>query len=277
MTIDEKYVALKEYILSLESVAVAFSGGVDSTLLLKTAKDVLGDNVIAVTAKSCSFPERERREAEEFCRDNDIRQIVCESEELEIEGFRKNPVNRCYLCKRELFEKIKAIVAQNGMKNVAEGSNMDDLGDYRPGLQAVEELDVKSPLRHAQLYKEEIRELSERLGLKTFAKQSFACLASRFPYGEEISEDKLRMVDRAEQLLLDMGFHQLRVRIHKTAARIELEEADFPKIMEKPNREKIVTELKKYGFTYVSLDLQGYRTGSMNETLKEGQVWKGLR
>jgi uncharacterized protein len=263
----EKYENLKRELKSYGSVAVAFSSGVDSTFLLKTAYDVLGDRVIAVTASSCSFPKRELKEAELFCRENGIKHIIVESEELNIEGFRNNPKNRCYLCKHELFEKILKIAEENNISAVAEGSNMDDNGDYRPGLVAVKELGIKSPLRAAGLYKDEIRALSRELGLNTWNKQSFACLSSRFVYGETISEEKLNMVDRAEQLLLDMDFHQVRVRIHGNMARIELEPAQFPKIMEKDIREKVYRELKSYGFTYVTLDLQGYRTGSMNETL----------
>lgn len=267
MMLNEKYEKLKEYLLSLESAAVAFSSGVDSTFLLKAAHDVLGDKVIAVTAQSCSFPKRELKEAEVFCANEGIKHILCKSEELEIDGFRHNPVNRCYLCKKELFQKIQVIAKENNIKNIVEGSNTDDNGDYRPGLQAVAELGIKSPLRYAGLNKAEIRELSKKLGLKTYNKQSFACLSSRFPYGEEINEKKLTMVDKAEQLLLDMGFNQIRVRIHGKIARIEVCEIDFPKLIEKETREKIVSKFKKYGFTYISMDLQGYRTGSMNETL----------
>ena len=242
----------------------------DSTFLLKAALEALGrDNVIAVTASSCSFPERELKEAKEFCEKNGVRQIICKSEELDIDGFRQNPKNRCYLCKHELFEKIWEIARQNGMNAVAEGSNMDDNGDYRPGLIAVKELGVSSPLRQAELYKEEIRELSREMGLPTWDKQSFACLSSRFVYGETISEKKLGMVDKAEQLLLDMGFHQVRVRIHGNIARIEVLPDEITKIVEEGNRTKIANQLKAYGFDYVTLDLLGYRTGSMNETLDE--------
>ena len=205
----------------------------------------------------------------EFCEKNQIRHIVCQSEELDIEGFRNNPKNRCYLCKHELFEKIWEIAKENGMNAVAEGSNMDDNGDYRPGLIAVKELGVSSPLRQAELYKEEIRELSKEMGLPTWDKQSFACLSSRFVYGETISEKKLGMVDKAEQLLLDMGFHQVRVRIHGLLARIEIMPEEFPKLLEKNVREDIVEKFKEYGFTYVTMDILGYRMGSMNETLGE--------
>lgn len=269
MDINEKFEKLKNYLSSLESVVVAFSSGVDSTFLLKTAHDVLGDKVIAVTAESCSFPKRELNEAKLFCQKEGIKHIVVESEELEIDGLCKNPVNRCYLCKKELFEKITEIAKENNIKNIVEGSNIDDNGDYRPGLQAVSELNIKSPLRYAELNKNEIRELSKKLELNTWDKQSFACLSSRFVYGEEITKEKLSMVDKAEQLLLDLGFHQLRVRIHGTIARIEVLPDEFPKLIEEKNRLKIVTEFEKYGFTYISMDLKGYRTGSMNETLKK--------
>lgn len=267
MTIHDKYRVLQENLKALGSVAVAFSSGVDSTFLLKAAQEALGDKVIAVTASSCSFPKRELEEAKAFCEKNGICQIIVESEELDIDGFRQNPKNRCYLCKHELFEKIWEIAKENGMNAVAEGSNMDDNGDYRPGLQAVAELGVTSPLRHSKLAKEEIRILSRNLGLPTWDKQSFACLSSRFVYGEEITRDKLSMVDKAEQLLLDLGFHQVRVRIHGMMARIEVEPGEFLKVLE--NREKITKEFKTYGFTYVTMDLTGYRTGSMNETLGE--------
>ena len=263
----EKLKKLQDYLKSLESVAVAFSSGVDSTFLLKVAHDVLGDQVIAVTAQSCSFPKRELEEAKAFCKKQGIRHIICESEELQIEGFSHNPKNRCYLCKHELFEKIGDIAKENNIKYVAEGSNMDDNGDYRPGLQAVAELGIKSPLRHCDLTKADIRALSHYLHLPTWEKQSFACLSSRFVYGETITEEKLGMVDKAEQLLLDMGFHQVRVRIHGMMARIEVDPSEFGKLMEEENREKIAKTLKEYGFTYVTLDLMGYRTGSMNETL----------
>ena len=269
MDINEKFEKLKNYLSSLESVVVAYSIVVESSFLLKKANDVLGDKVIAVTAESCSFPKRELNEAKLFCQKEGIKHIVVESEELEIDGFCKNPVNRCYLCKKELFEKITEIAKENNIKNIVEGSNIDDNGDYRPGLQAVSELNIKSPLRYAELNKNEIRELSKKLELNTWDKQSFACLSSRFVYGEEITKEKLSMVDKAEQLLLDLGFHQLRVRIHGTIARIEVLPDEFPKLIEEKNRLKIVTEFEKYGFTYISMDLKGYRTGSMNETLKK--------
>lgn len=269
MGAEEKLKKLKEYLRELNSVAVAFSSGVDSTFLLKTAHDVLGDKVIAVTASSCSFPQRELNEAKNFCKQQGIKHIICESEELKIKGFSNNPKNRCYLCKRELFEKIGEIAAEHQIDNIVEGSNMDDNGDYRPGLLAVAELRVKSPLRKAELTKAEIRMLSKEMGLSTWNKQSFACLSSRFVYGETITEEKLSMVDKAEQLLLDLDFHQIRVRIHGTIARIEILPEEFEKLMKEETRTLIIAKFKEYGFTYVTLDLQGYRMGSMNETLKK--------
>ena len=262
----KKLTDLQNYLKSLGSVAVAFSSGVDSTFLLKVAHDTLGDKAIAITASSCSFPKREADEADAFCKKEGIRHIKVVSEELEIPEFRHNPKNRCYLCKRELFQKILKIAEENGIAAVCEGSNMDDNGDYRPGLIAIAELGVKSPLRQCNLYKAEIRALSKELNLPTWNKQSFACLASRFVYGEEINEKKLGMVDKAEQLLLDIGFSQLRVRIHgENLARIEVSADEIEKIMK--NREMIIQQFRQIGFLYVTLDLQGYRIGSMNEVL----------
>lgn len=260
---------LEEYMKELGSIAVAFSSGVDSTFLLKVAKDVLNDKAIAVTARSHSFPKRELDEATAFCEKEGIRQFVIDSEELSIEGFSSNPKNRCYLCKHELFTKIKDVAAENGIEYVAEGSNIDDNGDYRPGLKAVEELGIKSPLRYAGLTKADIRKLSKEMGLSTWDKPSFACLASRFVYGETIDEKKLGMVDSAEQLLLDLGFKQVRVRIHGNIARIEVMPEEIGKLTEEKVRNEVYKTLKDIGFDYVTMDLAGYRTGSMNETLSE--------
>lgn len=258
---------LKEYLQKLESVVIAFSGGVDSTFLLKVAHDLLGDRVIAVTAQSSTFPERETAEAKEFCKSEGILQVMCRSEELEIEGFCENPPNRCYFCKKELLGKIGSVAAEHGITYIAEGSNTDDNGDYRPGLAAVAELGVKSPLREAGLSKAEIRTLSKELGLPTWEKPSFACLASRFVYGEIISKEKLAMVDEAEQLLLDLGFHQVRVRMHGMLARIEVAPEEIARLTEPSVRDKVTAGFRKAGFSYVAVDLQGYRTGSMNEEL----------
>ena len=271
-TAQEKYQDLLGYLTTLGSVAVAFSGGVDSTFLLRAAHNILGDKAVAVTASSRSFPERELNEARAFCEENGIKQIICHSEELDIEGFRQNPKDRCYLCKRELFSKIKKIAEERGIAAVAEGSNMDDNGDYRPGLRAVEELGVKSPLRAVELFKKEIRQLSWELGLPTWNKPSFACLASRFVYGETITEEKLSRVERAEQLLLDLGFPQMRTRIHGERgelARIEVLPEDLPRLVQEGTRRKVCQEFKRLGFAYVTLELEGYRTGSMNETLPQ--------
>ena len=267
MTTEQKYKKLKEYLLDLGSVAVAFSGGVDSTFLLKTAHDVLGDKVLAITARSCSFPKRELNEALEFCEKEGITHLICDSNELDIDGFSKNPPNRCYLCKKELFTKFLAVAKERGIEHVAEGSNVDDTDDYRPGMIAISELGVISPLRHVGLQKQEIRLISKELGLPTWSKQSFACLASRFPYGVEITVERLAMIDKAEQFLLDMELSQIRVRYHGNLARIETDAAGFDLMLHSDNRENIHTTLKEIGFTYIALDLLGYRTGSMNETL----------
>ncbi len=267
MNSHEKLEMLKEYIKEKGSIAVAFSGGVDSTFLLKVAKDVLGVKVIAVTAKSSTYPEREFKEAQNFAKEIGVRQIVIVSEELEIEGFSENPVNRCYFCKHELFEKITEVAKQNGMNFVADGSNIDDLGDYRPGMQAIKELEVISPLKTASMTKGDIRLLSKEMGLKTWDKQAFACLASRFPYGEKITKEKLEMIDKAEQYLLDLGFRQVRVRHHGNLARIEVAANEIGRFFNEDLMGKVYSEFKNVGFTYVSLDMKGYRTGSMNETL----------
>lgn len=266
---QQKLEYLKQYLADLGSAAVAFSSGVDSTFLLKIAHEVLGERVIAVTASSASFPGRELEEAKEFCKEEGIRQVVFESKELEMEGFSQNPPNRCYICKKQLLLRIQSIAEENQMSCVAEGSNVDDEGDYRPGMQAVAELGVKSPLREAGLTKEEIRLLSKRMGLASWEKPSFACLASRFPYGEPITAEKLAMVGQAEELLLQLGFSQFRVRIHGSMARIEVLPEDFSRLIQEAIRNQITKQFQEYGFTYVSMDLTGYRTGSMNETLKK--------
>ena len=264
-----KYDELKKMLKDFGSAAVAFSSGVDSTFLLYAAKEALGDKVIAISAKSCSFPERELNEAKAFCEAHKIRHIIFESEELEIEGFSENPVNRCYICKHELFEKIIKIAENEGISVILEGSNLDDNGDYRPGLQAVAELGIKSPLRSVGFTKEDIRALSKYLNLPTWEKPSFACLASRFVYGETITKEKLAMVDKAEQMLLDLGFRQVRVRIHGTMARIEVLPDEFEKLISDEVRNQITASFKSFGFTYVTMDLTGYRTGSMNEVIKK--------
>jgi uncharacterized protein len=266
MTTD-KLELLQNELKKLESVAVAFSGGVDSTLLLFVAHEQLGDACIAVTARSCSFPERELNETRAFCIEHGIHHVIVDSEELAIEGFASNPPNRCYLCKHELFEKIRLIADEHGLKQIVEGSNLDDEGDYRPGLQAVAELGIKSPLRAAGLGKDEIRSLSKSLGLPTATKQSFACLSSRFPFGEAITIEGLARIDKSEQFLLDEGFGQVRVRSHGDVARIETDEAGMRRLEDPRLRARIHEALSGFGFTFVAVDLLGYRTGSMNKTL----------
>ena len=267
MNTHEKYENLKNIIKSYGSLAVAFSGGVDSTFLLKTAHEVLGDNALAVTAQSCFFPEREQNEAKIFCEKENIKHIFCKIDVLNIEPIAKNPANRCYLCKNEILNAIKQAVKPYNIKYIAEGTNSDDDVNERQGFQAVREHGIKSPLKEAELTKAEIRGLSKELGLPTWDKPAFACLASRIPYGEELTEKKLGMVEKAEQLLLNLGFAQFRVRIHGLIARIEILPEDFTKMIEPETAKKINEKLKQYGFAYVTLDLGGYRMGSMNEIL----------
>lgn len=265
--IYQKQEILCQYLRELGSAAIAFSGGVDSTYLLKTAHDALGDRAIAVTVESGVFPRRESAEAAEFCKKEGIRQLICKVDELKIDGFRENPRNRCYICKKALFQNILKLAAQKGIAYVAEGSNVDDTKDYRPGLLAVAELGIKSPLREAGLTKQEIRILSRERKLPTWDKPSFACLATRFVYGEPITSEKLFMVEQAEQLLSDYGFMQYRVRMHGDMARIEVLPEDFDRLLCTDIRSGIVEKMEQYGFSYVSVDLKGYRTGSMNETM----------
>ena len=258
---------LREVLSDLGSLAVGFSGGVDSSFLLSVAKEELGDRVIAVTAADASVPERELEEAKAFCHERGIRHIICRVDPLKEEGYRKNGPDRCYFCKHGIFTEIKRIAKENGIEYAAEGSNMDDLGDYRPGLKAVEELSVKSPLREAGLYKADIRSLSKAMGLPTWSKPAYACLASRFVYGEEITEKKLQMIDRAEQFLIGLGFLEERVRMHGNIARIEVSPADIPRLASEDVRSAVYEEFKKLGFLFVTLDMKGYRTGSMNATI----------
>ncbi len=267
MNPHEKLEQLKTNLASLSGVVVAFSGGVDSTFLLKVAYDVLGDRAVAVTARSSTYPEREYREATAFVEQLGVRQITIISEELKIEGFSKNPANRCYYCKKELFLKILEIAKELGISSIADGSNIDDTGDYRPGMLALQELGILSPLKAAGMIKEDIRILSREMNLPTWDKPAFACLASRFPYGQEITREKLSMIDQAEQFLLDHGFRQVRVRCHGDVARIEVPAEDRVHLLDLELAQSVYAAFKKIGFSYVSLDLSGYRMGSMNETL----------
>ncbi|MBR5377405.1 MAG: ATP-dependent sacrificial sulfur transferase LarE [Lachnospiraceae bacterium] len=267
--LQAKLDSLEEYLKKLGSLAVGFSGGADSAFLLAAAKETLGDRVIAVTGADASVPEREVKEAAAFCRERGIRHIICIMDPLKEEGYRNNGPDRCYLCKRGIFTEVKKIALENGIEYVAEGSNTDDLGDYRPGLRAVEELSVKSPLREAGLCKSDIRLLSKAMGLPTWSKPAYACLASRFVYGEEITEEKLHMIDRAEQFLIEHGFFEERVRMHGRMARIEVPPKDIPRLAEDGIREEVYDEFKKLGFMFVALDMKGYTQGSMNATLSD--------
>ena len=271
MAMTEKLAHLKELLREMDGAVVAFSSGVDSTFLLRVAHEVLGTRVIAATIRSHTFPRRELDEAVAFCRAEGVRHEVIDSEELDIPGFAENPPDRCYHCKRELFSRLLAFAHANGLAAVLEGSNLDDDGDYRPGRRAIKELGIRSPLHEAGLTKAEIRALSREMGLHTSDKPSFACLASRFPYGERITAVALERVERAEQWLLDagLGLKQLRVRSHGDLARIEVPSDAIPRLAARAA--EVAAALKELGFSYVALDLLGYRTGSMNETLKEGK------
>jgi len=265
----EKLQKLKDILKNMESVVIGFSGGVDSTFLLKVAKDVLGDKVMAITASSSTFPQREMKEAIAFAKVINTRHMVIKSEELDIEGFSKNPKDRCYYCKHELFSKLLNIAKQEGYNFVVDGANLDDTGDYRPGMKAGRELGIRSPLLEAELTKGDIRILSKEMNLPTWDKPSFACLSSRVPYGEEITIKKLDMIDAAEQYLLDSGFRQVRVRHHGDIARIEVSPDERSKFFNDKIMDDIAGKLKEIGFNYVTLDLTGYRTGSMNEVLSK--------
>ena len=265
--LEKKLNDLKYMLKSMESVLIAFSGGVDSTFLSKVAFDVLKDKALAVTATAATYPQAEFEEAKKLAQEIEIKHEIIISEELDIPEFSKNSTNRCYYCKGELFSKLREMADQRGFKHVADGSNFDDLNDYRPGMQAANELGVKSPLKEAKLTKVDIRELSKRMNLPTWNKPSFACLASRFPYGSGITKEKLTTVDKAEQFLRGLGIRQLRVRHHGQIARIEVSKDDMAKFVKDKIREKIVKMFKELGYIYVTLDLGGYRMGSMNEPL----------
>ena len=265
--LSEKMTRLRSTLREIGSAAVAFSAGVDSTFLLRVAHEELGDRVVAVTVRSSTFPRRELDEAVAFCRAEGIRHEIIDTSELDVPGFAKNPPDRCYLCKKSIFGEIMAFALANGFAAVLEGSNMDDDGDYRPGMRAIKELGVKSPLHDAGLTKAEIRTLSREMGLPTAEKPSYACLASRFPYGERITAAGLERVERAERWLRDagLGLSQLRVRSHGDLARIEVPSGDISRLA--AHAAEIAAAFKGFGFSYAALDLQGYRTGSLNETL----------
>jgi len=269
MELREKYELLKEKIKNYGSAVVAFSGGVDSTFLIKVTYDILKENMMAVTATSSTYPERELKEAKKYAADMGVNHKVILSEELDIEGFASNPKNRCYYCKKELFTKILDIAKENQMKYVFDGANVDDQGDYRPGMVAAKELGIVSPLKEAGLTKEDIRILSKELNLPTWNKPAFACLSSRFPYGNEITKPKLKMVEEAEEFLMNLGFVQIRVRHHGEIARIEVSAQERSKFFNLELMDQVGKRFQEIGFTYVTLDLSGYRTGSMNKVLSE--------
>lgn len=263
----KKLHALERGLLGMGKLAVAFSGGVDSTFLLAVAERVLGGKVLAVISKTPLTPDREHEQALALCRGLSVDCVVVGGCGLDDPAFTENPPERCYLCKKILLSGIKDAALKRGFEKLAEGSNADDCLDYRPGSRAVCELGVSSPLLEAGMSKRDIRDLSRWMGLPTWDKPSFACLASRFPYGDPITEEKLLQVSAAEQHLLDLGVSSVRVRVHGDIARIEAPADDLPLLFSR--REGIVSKLKGLGYTYVSLDLEGYRTGSMNAVLKE--------
>jgi len=250
------------------SVLVAFSGGTDSTFLLKTAKDVLGENVFAMTASSIIFPETEIKNTKKIAKKLKVRHKIIMTNEMKNPDFTSNPPQRCYFCKKEFFSTLKKIAQEEKIPYVLDGANFDDAKDFRPGIKAANELGIRSPLKEVGLKKHEIREISRKLTLSTWNKPSMACLASRFPYGVPIDSQSLSQVAQAEEYLHSLGFSQIRVRHHGNIARIEVVPEDFHFVLDEKRRKKIIERLKRLGYVYITLDLLGYRTGSMNEPLK---------
>lgn len=264
---NKKHLQLKEILTTMGSVLVAYSGGTDSTLVLKVAHDVLGDKVLAMTAVSASLPTADRAEAEQIARQIGVKHILVETEETSDPEYLANASNRCFFCKKETYGKLTSYAEKHGFQVIVDGTNADDTGDYRPGRQAASEYHVRSPLLEAGFTKTEIRQLSKELGLPNWDKPAAACLSSRIPYGTTITLEALSQVERAEALLHGLGLRQLRIRHHGPVARIEVETDDFPRLLE--HRNEIVTTLKSIGYTYVSLDLAGFRSGSMNDSIQK--------
>lgn len=267
MTLDEKLHQVETMLRSAGGCAVAFSGGVDSSVLLAIAHYVLGEQCLAVIATSSTYPQRQYRQAIAFVEHYRIRHEVIISEELEIPGFRENPPDRCYHCKKELFAKIRASANRDGLATIADGTNADDTNDYRPGVRAADEFGVLHPLRDAKLTKNDIRALAKQLGLSVADQPASACLASRFPYGSMITAEKLRAVEAIENLLNDHGFVGSRARHHGTIVRIELPAERLAEFVGGEARVAVITLAKSLGFPYVTVDIEGFRSGSMNETL----------
>ena len=265
--LQQKRERLKAVLSDMGSVAVAFSAGVDSTFLLKVTHDVLGDRAVAVTASTAAFPERERNAAAAFCEAEGIRLLSVSIDVFAVKGFSDNPPDRCYLCKKAIFSRLLQTAQESGVSVLVEGTNADDTGDYRPGMRAVCELGVRSPLFEVGLTKSEIRTLSREMGLPTWQKPALACLATRIPYGEAITPQKLRLIDGAELKLAELGFRQYRVRLHGDAARIEVLPDELVRFADPALRDAVSAALHQLGFRYVSLDLDGYRTGSLNAVL----------
>ena len=259
-----KYETLLELLRGLDSAAVAFSAGVDSTLLLRAAREALGGRTAAITVRSPFVPARELAEAEAFCAAEGVRHLVLDVDTLVLDGVADNPPDRCYHCKKELVTRIRSAAAELGLRSVVEGSNADDLNDYRPGMRAVRELGVRSPLLEAGLTKAEIRAISKELGLPTWDKPAMACLATRFVTGQALTRAGLARVERAEDLLDGLGFRQLRVRVHGELARLELDPEGLDRLSDPALRAELDEKLRALGFRHVSVDLRGYRTGSMN-------------